>query len=102
MADIARTIQSMLDKLTEDEKDAFNFVIGLARMQPAVPRGYTVTLLGQTMEDRTNYTRRTVDVMAYSRDEAMAQARAEIVPNGEWWSAIVEQCTPTIPKGTDS
>lgn len=105
MTDMARTIESLLSKLTAPEKDALNFLVGLARMQLSVPRSYTVTLR-QLTRDGTPPHDTVREVLAYSYDEAYKQTQFEMgkaLPDGDpnldrpWVAAI----TATIPKGTD-
>lgn len=109
--DIARSIQSLLEKLTEDEKDAFNFVLELSRRQPQTPRLYTVVLRHSVLDERENFTATTRDtereVWAYDYDEALKQVHRTVQAEGPptdptLMPGWVFSCAPSIPEGTKS
>jgi len=111
VADPARHIQSLLEKLTADEKDAFNFLVGLARQQPSVPRSYTVTLQYWDHEHKGTRNVMLVPVQtervvwAYNWDEAMKQMQLalerELPGNPAHSRARIHAITPTRPEGTE-
>lgn len=73
----------------------------LASALPGSARRYTVTVMGQLFSDGAHApnVKKPVEVIAYSRDEAMAQVRMSFcLPTGEWWmTPTVVQCEPSHP-----